>query len=62
MMNRREAEAYGQEIGCRYFVRTDTGGLLGGFTKRKDAEKCMARFAQEAEEAGVRIYIEDRRA
>jgi hypothetical protein len=63
MMNKSQAIAYGQQIGCRFYVRNSNGGLLGGFVRREDAEACKARWEKEYKtdpwNKGMTVFIEE---
>lgn len=62
MMSKSQALAYGQRIGCRFYVRNANGGLLGGFVHREDAEACKARWEKEYKtdpwSKGMKVFIE----
>lgn len=63
MMNKSQAVAYGQRIGCHFYVRNSNGGLLGGFVRHEDAEACKARWEKEYRadpwNKGMSVYIEE---
>ena len=62
MMSRAQAEAYGERIGCEYYVKNSNGGLLGGFITIEAAESCRRRWEREYRNDhwnnGVTVYIE----
>ena len=66
MMTRDAAVAYGNKIGCRYYVYNDAGGLLGGCKTLADAEEMKARWEVEYENdplnKGTKVYIKDTEA
>lgn len=47
MMNKEAAIAYGKQIGVRYYVKTSTGGLIGGFTTLEAARECKSRWEKD---------------
>ena len=47
MMNRAAAEAYGKQIGVRYYVKNTRGGLYGGYTTLEAAQEAKKRFETE---------------
>lgn len=47
MMNQAQAKAYGKKIGCKYYVRSTTGGLFGGFTTLESAQNCKKRWEEQ---------------
>ncbi len=63
MMSKSQALAYGQRVGCQFYVRNANGGLLGGFVHREDAEACKARWEKEYRtnpwNKGMKVYIEE---
>lgn len=62
-MNKSQALAYGQRIGCRFYVRNSNDGLLGGFVHREDAEGCKARWEKKYKtdpwNKGMTVRIEE---
>lgn len=66
MMNRHEAEEYGRKMGCKFYVRNNQGGLLGGFRTREAAEQHKAKCEEElrtnpfCKGEEIRIFIEER--
>lgn len=47
MMTRVQAEAYGKRIGVRYYLKSTTGGLFGGYKTREAAQEAKKRFEAE---------------
>lgn len=61
MMTRTAAEAYGKRIGCRYYVKNNRGGPIGGFKTFEAANDCKKRWEKENKtDNTVKYYIEMR--
>ena len=64
-MTKDEAIAYGKRTGVRFYVKSNTGALMGGYKTREKAEDAIKRFSDDAKMnpflKGVKVtyHIED---